>query len=263
MKVSFDDCRRELLERGGRSALNTYRSWLNRPGYEAVHDFVHGFQHDYLFNITYEEIVQARKASDHALGDVKKEEQLREVEDWTTPFAFQHLFHRFLEEERQVPTWQTFSKWLNKPAAAFFIDPLFHHVKWSEADRQQRQWLRRAFRWRLGKFYYSAMRELDLMVRLQSEYGVPIRYHLLADVLLRTDFWLNSDIICVYFANPKYRAGNAGRKPPAETFMGRADPPFRIHHVEITRQGFGKFWVASDESIKTIATILATSTKSQ
>ncbi len=257
MIISFDDCRRELLERGGKPAQGAYKDWLNRPGYEAVHSFVHGFRHDYLFTITYEEVRRARAESVHALGNVKKEEQLREVEDWTTPYAFQHLFHKFLEEERRVPTWQAFSGWLNEPAAAFFITPLLGHVGWGTATEQRKEALKRAFRWRLGKFYYSAMRELDLMVRLQSEFGVPVRYHLLADVLLRTDFWLGDNIICIYFANPQYREGSAGRKPPAERFLGAAKPPFKIHHVKIQRQGFGSFWVASDDSIGRLADVLA------
>lgn len=254
--TSFEDCRRELLVRGGPAAQSAYRAWLARPGYEAVHEFVHSFTHTYLASVTPKELADVRSRSAHALGDVRTEEQLQEVEDWTTPFAFQHLFHRFLETERHAPTWQEFSAWLNGDAAAFFVQPLLSHVGWDEAGKERRVKLRRAFRWRLGKFYYSAMRELELFARLRHEYGLPLRYHLLADVLLRVDFWLNGDVVCVYFANPKYRDRDQGRKPPAERFLSTADPLFNIHHVAIERQGYGNFWVPDDASIRKLAKTL-------
>ncbi len=149
-----------------------------------------------------------------------------------------------------------FRGWLNGPVAAFFVAPLLEYVGWDLADKQRKEALKRAFRWRLGKFYYSAMRELDLIVRLQSEFDLPIRYHLLADVLLRTDFWLDDNVICIYFSNPRYREGQLGRKPPAERFLGMATPRFKIHHVEVERQGFGKFWTTSDSSLEQLAKIL-------
>jgi hypothetical protein len=251
--TSFEDCRRELLERGGAPAQNAYRQWLGRTGFDAVHDFVQGFEHRYLDQITLEEMADVRARSVHALGNVKTEEQLPEVENWTTPFAFQHLFHKYLEQQQRVPTWQDFRAWLNGDEAAFFVTPLLQDTGWHAANTDRRRQLRRAYRWRLGKFYYSAMKELDLHVRLRKEHGLPVRYHLLADVLLRTDFWCGDHIVCVYFPNPQYRDQQAGRKPPAERFLGRASPPFTIHHVAIERQGHGNFWMATDESIQQLA----------
>ncbi|GMA16023.1 hypothetical protein E5F05_09250 [Deinococcus metallilatus] len=134
-----------------------------------------------------------------------------------------------------------------------FLRPLLEDIGFYMAERPERVRLGRAVQWRLGKFYYSAMRELDIQVRLREDHGLPLRYHLLADVLLRTDFWLGDDLVCVYFANPKYRDREVGRKPPAAAFLGQATPPFTIHHVGIERQGFGKFWIASDASIADLA----------
>ncbi|MDB5045718.1 MAG: hypothetical protein JWQ08_1768 [Deinococcus sp.] len=254
--TTFETCRLELLERGGLPAQTAYRRWLQRPGYGAVHRLVQHFEHRYLAEISCDLLNDVRARSEHALGTVAASEQLPEVEDWTTPFAFQHLFHWYLEQERQVPTWQEFRAWLNGPSAEFFIGPLLLHVHWAESSPDRKVRLRRAFQWRLGKFYYSAMRELELLVQLRAQYGLPVRYHLLADVLLRTDFWLGDDVICVYFANPRYRDQHGGRKPPAAQFLGQADPPFRIHHIAIERQGFGNFWVASPASVAALARIL-------
>lgn len=218
--TSFEDCRRELLARGGAPAQRAYDVWLRRRGYGAVHTLVHGFRHAYLEGITPAQLLDTRARSAHALGDVRTEEQLPEVENWTTPFAFEHLFHRYLEDQRRVPTWQEFSGWLNGEAAAFFVGPLLRGTGWHGADPARKRALKRAYRWRLGKFYYSALRELELYARLRHEYGLPLRYHLLADVLLRTDFWLGDNVVCLYFANPTYRDREAGRKPPAQQFLG-------------------------------------------
>jgi len=255
--TSFQDCQRELLERGGAPAQRAYAAWLRRPGYGAVHDFVHGFRHDHLERITCEELADTRGRSEHALGDVRTGEQLPEVENWTAPFAFEHLFHRYLEERRSVPTWQDFSGWLGGEAAAFFVGPLLRDTGWHGADPARKRALKRAYRWRLGKFYYSALRELDLYVRLRQDYGLPLRYHLLADVLLRTDFWLGDNIVCLYFANPTYRDRDAGRKPLAERFLGQATPPFTIHHIPIERQGAGRLWLPTDESLRRLARALS------
>lgn len=181
---------------------------------------------------------------------------MAEVEDWTTPFAFQHLFHKYIEVERKVPTRQDFAAWLRGDAAAFFIHPLLEHVGWETADRERRRKLKRAFRWRIGKFHLSSMRELDVFVRLRSVYGIPVRYHVLADVLLRVDLWHGDDLVCLYFPNPKYRDQEAGRKAPAEKFFSSASPSFCIHHVTIHRQGFGRLWVADEDSMRKLTRLL-------
>ena len=113
----------------------------------------------------------------------------------------------------------------------------------------------RAIRWRVGKFYYSALREVDLLLAVR-ELGVDLKYHLLADVLLRADFWSGDMVVCTYFPNTYYRYGRAGRKPPAATFLGSANPPFNIVDFPVERQGFGKLWVISDKSKRDLASKL-------
>src|SRR4051812_27391999 len=99
MTVTFQDCQRDLLNRGGQPTIQVFDEWRNRPGYEEVVTFVMNFSHDYLFWVDHAEVVAVMSRSEHALGDVRKEEQLPEVENFTCPFAFQHLFHKYLETE--------------------------------------------------------------------------------------------------------------------------------------------------------------------
>jgi hypothetical protein len=100
------------------------------------------------------------------------------------------------------------------------------------------------------------MREVDLLLRLRNA-GIPVRYHLLADVLFRADLWLNSLVVCLYFPNPNYRSGkDAGRKPPAESFFAGATPSFEIVHFPVERQGFGRVWLAKDDSLRALAQLI-------
>jgi hypothetical protein len=97
------------------------------------------------------------------------------------------------------------------------------------------------------------MREIELMIRLREEHGLYLRYHLLADVLLRVDFWVDDVLICVWFENPHYRADREGRKSKATLFFEGTRPPFTILDVKVERQGYGNFWRVSTTSSEKIA----------
>lgn len=256
MHVGFDDCKRELLNRAGGYALSQYHRWRIRPGYGEVVAFVENFTHRYLYELTPAQVRSVARCSQHALGNVQAREAMDEVEDCTTPFAYQHLFHCYVEQKQSLPTWQEFGAWLKGPAARLWLQPLMERTGWHCADTRRREQLGRAYRWRAGKAYYSSFREVDLLARLRTDYGLPVRYHVLADVLLGTDFWLRDALVCVYFPNEKYRSGGAGRKPHPSKYFAAADPPFSIMDIEVERQGFGKFWLVSNESVERVAQAL-------
>ncbi|WP_147300899.1 hypothetical protein [Aestuariispira insulae] len=209
--------------------------------------FVTGFRHEYLFAITPHDIQKVINDSEHALGDVKSKEQLAEIENYTCPFALQHIFHDYLEKNQKIPTWQDFWLWMTEDARSLWLTPLAPTLH--KLFRQYGCWdrIKRAVRWRLGKFYYSAIREVDLIAHLHSN-DVPVKYHLLADVLFRTDFWLDDVIISLYFKNRKYRDGQTGRKPKTFDLFEDAEPPFELREYGVDRQGFGEFWLVKDES---------------
>ena len=254
--VGFGDCKRELLDRAKGRALEEYRRWRRQPGYGEVVDFVETFEHKYLFETTMSEISAVKRRSEHALGDVEKEEQLPEVENFTCPFAFQHLFPFYIEEKRSLPTWQEFSTWLQGPVTELYTDHLLNRTGWHEADKKRRLRLKRAYRWRLGIAYYSALREVELLTRWRDEYSLPVRYHLLADVLLRVDFWLGDALVCTYFPNKKYRSGTRGRKLQAARLFSAAEPPFKILDIEVPRQGRGNLWSLNKEAVQRSAQYL-------
>jgi len=158
-----------------------------------------------------------------------------------------------------VPSWEEFDAYMHHEARSKWLEPLLQALPSFPEVRdliaklgREEAWkhVQRAIRWRLGKFYLSAIRELDLFTRLR-EMGFPLNYHLLADVLLRVDFWTGKTLVCVFFENTKYR----GRKPPAERFF----QAFDIVHMKIARQGFGRFWIAADVAVKELAEQVAKS----
>jgi hypothetical protein len=260
--VGFQQCHHELLDRAKGNALAAYHEWLRRPGthdpeYAAVIPFVQGFTHKYLFEIRVQDIRNMMERSAHALGDVESHERLPEIEDFgrTSPWAFQHLFHKYIESHCEIPTWQKFRLWLFSDCP-FYVDRLKAHVHWGEADEQRHRRLQRAGQWRIGKFYYSAVREIDMLVRLREQYNIELKYHLLADVLFRVDFWCASTLVRVYFENEEYMSEMSGRKRPAGFYFSDARPPFKTVTVLVERQGFGKFWLATDKALQDLAAMI-------
>lgn len=148
---------------------------------------------------------------------------------------------------------------MNGSVRPLYTDLLENALDWQNTNVPRRKAINRALYWRVGKFYYSAVREVELLCRLREEHNVSARYHIFADVLLRTDFWLGDIVICIYFANPKYRDGQDGqdgRKPPAERFFAGAESPFDIYPIGAERQGYGNFWSIADSSVKRIAELM-------
>lgn len=253
MQVSFADCKRELLERANANGRAAYNEWRQRPHWDEVVAFVEGFTHRRLFELTTDMVRAVMENSTHPLSDVQKEEAIKSIEDFTCPFALQHIFHRYVEESGTVPRWQEFDDFIHNGARSKWLQPLrvalpsFPEVhKMVAEEGRVRAWekVKRAIRWRLGKFYLSAIREIDLLTRLR-ELSVPLRYHLLADVLLRVDFWTENTLVCVYFENLTFRQ----RKRPTEHFFTGVN----IIHQKIERQGFGRFWLANEAAVREMA----------
>lgn len=254
--VSFDDCRRELLTDANDRCLAAYRKWRSRPGYGEVVKFVEGFTHSFLFTIEPGDILDIAERSSPPLGNVRKEEQLEYVENFTAPFALQHLFHRCIEERRSIPIWSEYVKWMTgSPISALWYQPLRDLRDRDHPTTDEAAWSR-AVRWRMGKFYLSAVRELDIISKIRTR-GFDIKYHILMDVLLRVDFWVGRTLICTYAPNRTYRDGRQGRKLEASDFFDESAEKFNIIHMKIKRDGAGRFWFADRSSIDDLCRHLA------
>jgi hypothetical protein len=124
MEISFQQCKQELLDNANPHGQAAYAEWRQRAGYGPVIAFVEGFTHRQRFRLWSGMIRDVMKRSDHALGDVRKEEALKSIEDYTCPFAVQHMFHAYIEEKGTVPAWQEFDAYINTEAREKWLEPL-------------------------------------------------------------------------------------------------------------------------------------------
>jgi len=257
-EVPFEDVRRELILGGGATAAEIYSTWRRQrqtwTGYEGIAPFVEATNHQFLYTVTEQMVDDVKRhstPSEHALGNLKKSEVVKVgFEDVHIPWANEFLFHRYLEETRSLPKWPEWWKWLKSDGRRFYIDVVKQKKGWDKLPSEQRDALRDAVQWRLGKAYYSAIREVELLTKLRSRFHLPVKYHVLADVLFKVDLWINKTIVSVYFENPEYRAQNEGRKRRPE---GILDSSFSFREITVPVQPFGKVWIIKDSDIAALA----------
>lgn len=257
VRTDYHSCYQELVERGGPKVKAKVQHWeQNRD--EAVVAFVQGFTHEHLYQLTLAQVKEVCQTTQHALGNIKKIESLCEVEDFTCPFAMHHLFHDCLERLGRLPKWEEFWAWMHEPyASTRFIVPIRKSFEWDSADARRKAQLDRAFQWRVGKFYYSALREVHTITYLREKHGLPLKYHLLADVLLRTDFWHEDTLIGLYLNNSQFRDEAGGRKERMEDIFADARPKFRFYRSTMDDQKiYGKVYLFKKSSLDKMASDL-------
>lgn len=217
MQVSFDDCVSELTIIRENSDL--LKQWERRPSKYSdrkdqalQHEFiklVKGFVHKHLFQVSPQEFVQAQHNTEHALGFlVKAEHSIKEIEDFDTPFSQSFFFHHWLETYKSIPLWQELWEAMTSGTyRQWYLDRLLERFKGVYSEQQ----IMDAFHWRFGKYYYSALRELYVYSTLFHTYGIPLKYHLFADMVLSVDGWHETKLLSLYVLN-SYRSR---KHPPA------------------------------------------------
>lgn len=257
MQVTFGEAYDEIARRSPRAAA-WVSSWRRR--YAPIVPAVEQFVHRTLFDVTSDDVIRTLKRGTHALGEIRKESELREVEDITMPAtAIQDLFHLFLETNGALPTWAEFSAFLHEPdQKKLLLDPWWRDLKPALQERGFRKKdeprIAEAIQWRLGRMYYSNMREIDMLARMRETYNLHLKYHVFADVRLRTDFWVGNANVSVFLSNRTYRGEGQSRKNKAAQFLADAAPAFVFLEVEFPNQrDFGNLYRISDEVMESLA----------
>ncbi|MGI6604104.1 MAG: hypothetical protein ACOX2S_03355 [bacterium] len=201
MEVSFEDCVNELVARSEEAKQrlqnweNRHKRYSDRRNRELQLEFNEAVKktvHKRLFEVTTREIERASQGG-HALGDLDPDrDSLKEVEDFDTPFAQQYFFHALLEGNSHVPTFQEFWDEINGRYRQYYIERLEAALAGTSYTKQQKE---RAIRWRLGKTYYSSLRELYLFAALRERYQLALKYHIFADLVLKYDGWLGEKVL--------------------------------------------------------------------
>ncbi|UDL05724.1 hypothetical protein [Marinobacter sp. CA1] len=254
MKVSLSTCEEELFPLLSQAGWKELERWEQRRP-EKVVRFAKGFAHEFLFKVRPEDVLAVVDRTAHALGDVHKSEALPEIEDYSAPFAFQDIFHACLEEKETVPTWEQFREWFAKERRDLFVEDYLKDINPGARTKEEKRRLKRALKWRLGKAYYSSLREVHLLASLRHTYGLDVKYHVLADVRLRVDFWMGNQVIICYFSNQNYRAGTEGRKPRTQGYF--RDNAVGFHSVAMYEtEQYGRAWLVSNAEIERLADCL-------
>ncbi|RDV82970.1 hypothetical protein [Ammonifex thiophilus] len=247
MRVSFDDCVEELVKNNPESEYKL-KEWEKR--YERLesprekvlqHKFiseVKRFTHEFLFRITASDVKKIGEETRHALGDLKSDtDPIQDVEDFYTPFAVEYFLHGLLEENKRLPTFQEFWGAMGGKYKKYYMDELFLKL----GGKYDKICLKRAIQWRLGKFYYSWLRELYVLALLRENHGLALKYHLFADLVLSIDAWYGKKVLCI--------------RVPSKYASRKSSPPhgFTIVEARIPRQGYGKPWLLDETELERIA----------
>jgi hypothetical protein len=192
--------------------------WRNDDRYcQDVVPFVQSFAVSALYQITPHDVEQLGRETVHALGRVERHvaESVPAIGDWNPRFALQHTLHFALQHQGALPTYQAFRDFCrtNPQARSMLGQPATRKVtEVVESGAVDPDRAFAAMRWRVGLAYYSFLKEVYVVATLR-EAGIYAQYHPLADVLFRVDCWAGSTALHLYVENPKYRAGEEGRKP--------------------------------------------------
>ncbi|MGH8118957.1 MAG: hypothetical protein ACREPJ_16960, partial [Rhodanobacteraceae bacterium] len=238
-------------------ARSLLRRWQDDPARAHVPRMVMRHVTRVLYELGPADVEAACEASDHPLGDIRKETAMAvtPVVDWRPDFAFTHVMHLALERLTHVPTFQEFSQFCGDDPAgrAALGDParqIREHARqlgYAPAHATQ------AVRWRIGLAYYSFVRELYTIAVLRAS-GLDVRAHPLADALFRVDAWVDRTILCLYIRNSRFRDGRTGRKPRAADILADAKPAFRYAELSLdTSHVFGCVHLPAADQITSIA----------
>jgi hypothetical protein len=218
---------------------------------DEVVPFVEGTRTVSAYRLGPDDVAAVAEATEHALGEVKRAiaESVTPVRDWHPSFAFEHVLHYAAESLGRIPTYGEFRMFCRDDPAAghMLLGPARAIRDHAVAAGFEAEHIAQALRWRVGNAYYSYLKEIYALSVLRSA-GIDARYHVLADVLFRTDLWVGDLCLSMYVSNAFFKAGVSGRKPQAEEVLG--DGPFRFAHLEIpARPEFGTVHLPEPEQL--------------
>lgn len=237
----------DVVERfaGAESAQTRLQAWRADPDKSSVVPFVENSRTTVLYATTPEEVLSVCDRTEHALGTVTSEvaKSVRAIVDWHPSFAFEHVLNHAEETLGCIPTYQEPRSFVVEDdlARTMLLEPA-----WAAVRAVGTAEARASMRWRVANAYLAHLKQAYVMAVLREE-GIDARYHVLADVLFRVDFWIEDVCVALYVGNSLYRAGRAGRKTPAVDIVG---PSFRHVTLELaTRHEFGTVHLPDRDAI--------------
>lgn len=208
--VTMQECLDELVAHGGPAIQRLASRWATSPRFRVVRPFVRSMEHRALYAQSLDEVTAAINETEHALGDrrarvIKGHFKAKYVEDMNPPFATQHIMHMLMEKLGRFPLWQDVQPFLTDEAPELFYQPMKDGLSWHNFSKIQKEEVIEVFWWRMGKAYYSFLREMDFLFRLRDVHGLDAKYHVFADVTLRADTWVGMVALELFMASRVFK----------------------------------------------------------
>lgn len=251
-----------FVQAGGPEAATRLKKWDDArtgPQWEEVKTFLRGLRHDLLHELELDAVCAACGTDGHewkgrhVLGVLRPEHaKFERINDFSTPFALEYLFHGCLEEKGRLPGWNDVISYIFSERRSWYIDPFyaFYGLVPGAPETKPGSAHMSALQWRVGNAYYSWLREVHLLTALRRRHGLDVRYHALADAEFKADLVHDDAVVALYVRNDRYRNGARGRKVTATA----ANPNRRVVEMPIDlRRDFGRPWMITDESIAAVA----------
>jgi len=163
-------------------------------------------------------------------GTRKSDWMVPEIENMTGGLPLAMGFHNYVEQFGRIPTWSQARQWFSDSSqSSIFHDPAWEKYRANRSNIPEERW-ERGICWRIGNAYLSFIREMDFLSRMVHVHGIPLRMHILADAVLKVDFWCGPHAVCVFIPNDMKRR----KKTPVAGINGV------VHEVMI---GDGTAWV--------------------
>jgi hypothetical protein len=238
-------------------ARKLLRRWQEDPDRPQVARVVLAHTTKILYELEPRGIEAVCAASDHPLGDIRKEvaAAVPPIVDWRPDFAFTHVMHLALERRGGLPTFQDFARFCadDPVGVAALGDPARQIRKHACRQGYPPADVAQAVRWRIGLAYYSFVREVYTIAVLRAA-DLDVRAHPLADALFRVDAWTGRTVLSLYISNARFRDGTRGRKPRTADILAGAQPGFRYEELRLpTRHEFGCVHLPEADEIQAVA----------
>jgi len=253
----------EFVERGGPSSRQRLVDWDARrrkmtPGWDGYRKGFEAMSHECLFRLRPSDVLDVFRKTEHALAQLRPEhEKFERIESWSPPVPFMYVFHLLLEEMGRVPMWQDAKAFVLSEARLDLVWRPFLKTYGLTPDMPDVSWENpyfKAIMYRIGKVYYSWLREVHMLTELRCTYGIDARYHFLIDAEWKADVFAGDVLLEIFIVHPKYKdKDDKGRKE----LCRHANPLANVHQVKITpRSVYGRPWLVDASDIKAMARLM-------
>ncbi|UOZ05584.1 hypothetical protein [Amycolatopsis sp. WQ 127309] len=205
------------------ATISKYDSWRADKSRAQVVELVSSHTTVELYRLTLDDVRRVCGSTSHALADASREdaERVPKARDWYPRFAFTHLMHHYLEQQKELPTWQKISRFFFRSDEG--VDLIGRETRELVArivqDGVTEQLADRALQWRFGNAYYSFCVKCSRLWRCARKGLTCACTHWPTLCSVWTDGWMTRSSV---FGSPMktsgvIRASNppAGRNAPA------------------------------------------------